>query len=776
MSLSVHQSLSASKESSFGIKKRKRDIDNMKTRPIQTAQIAQDALGLPFSPHFGDRYHAQIGPQQQAQHVFIEGHGLPQRWQGRDRFVVLETGFGLGYNFLATWAAWRADEKRCRVLAFLSLEAHPLTLLDLKALHQNSPWPELSQALTDAWPPLTPNWHVLHFEGGRVRLILALGDVAACLPQIRACVDAFDLDGFAPAHNPEMWQARLFKQMARLAAPQATVATWSSASTVREGLRSAGFEVRKAPGVGGKLHITLGGYAPSFTPRRAASVVAHQRPSSFISTGIGKTGKANDERRAIIVGAGLAGCSAAWGLARQGWQTAVWDRHANCAQAASGNAVGLFHGVVHTQDSMHARALRAAALQAQVVFKQAMNDGVTGDLQGLLRLISPTQDLKNEAPSDHDKTVKSWQTCLVDQGLPAEFAQVLNSIQASALAGCTLQHPAWFFPGGGWINPAELARWFLKIAGDYTQFCGEKAVARLEKTPYGWALFDEKDQLLGQAPCVVLANALDAKRLWATLHGESDASDAYLNQGLRKAFPARRIDDTVRMYGEEITTTLGTFCVSSVNQINEAWPMEAVRGQISRISTAHLPPELRALQPKLPIAGAGYLIPCGPQASSTRTDPPIDEQAPAWFFGATAQIGDLDPQVRQSDHASNWAGLMDLLGINVIKRPGGPLTLPHLQGRTQWRAVSRDRLPLIGGVPQKCTPDEQRPPDQARFVPREPGLFAYTALGSRGITWAALGGQILAAWVSGAPAPVEADLWDALDPARFRVRATRKSS
>jgi tRNA 5-methylaminomethyl-2-thiouridine biosynthesis bifunctional protein len=699
----------------------------MKTRPIQTAQVTQDAAGIPFSPHFGDRYHAKIGPQQQAQHVFIQGHGLPQRWQGRDRFVVLETGFGLGYNFLATWAAWRADEKRCQVLEFLSLEAHPLSLPDLQALHQNSPWPDLSQALIKAWPPLTPNWHVLHFEGGRVRLTLALGDVAACLPQIRACVDAFDLDGFAPAHNPEMWQARLFKQMARLAAPQATVATWSAAGAVREGLRSAGFEVRKAPGVGGKRHITLGVYAPSFTPRRAASA---QLASSFISSGIGTT---HVERRAIIVGAGLAGCSAAWALAEQGWQTQVWDQHTSCAQAASGNAVGLFHGVVHAQDGMHARALRAAALQAQVLVAQAIEDGVDGELHGLLRLISPFDERlshSDSANTNASNTVKTWQACLATQGLPASFAQVVDRTQASALAGCALQHPAWFFPGGGWIDPAALARWFLKTAGDRTQFCGEKAVARLEKTQRGWALFDAYDGFLGEAPCVVLANALDAKRLWATLEPPAD-------------------------------------------QENQPWPMEAVRGQISHIHAADLPDEWQALEPKLPIAGAGYVIARRAQASTES----IGASNSTWFFGATSQTGDFDPQVRTSDHASNWAGLMDLLGIDQM--PNQDLcqfdqTLPHLGGRTQWRAVSRDRLPLIGAVPQ--TSVHAPHPDQARFATREPGLFVYTALGSRGITWAALGAQILAAWVCGSPSPVEADIWDALDPARFRVRAARKSS
>ncbi len=691
----------------------------MKTHPIKPAQVTRDEQGIPFSPDVVDRYHAQIGPQQQAQQVFIQGHDLPKRWQQHDRFVVLETGFGLGYNFLATWAAWRADAQRSQTLEFLSVEAHPLALADLQNLHQNSPWPELSQALIKAWPPLTPNWHVLHFEGGRVRLLLALGDVAACLPQIRACVDAFDLDGFSPQLNPEMWQAKLFKQMARLAAPGASVATWSSAGMVRQGLRSAGFEVHKAPGVGGKRHITLGTYAPKFVPRKPP-IAAQQRPSSLLTAT-----NNNTERRTIIVGAGLAGCSAAWALAQQGWRSEVWDRHSACASDASGNWAGLFHGVVHAQGGMHARALRAAALQAQIVLKQALQDGVSGEQRGLLRLITPA----DEPGCSQDDLINTWRAHLSAQGLPPSYAQVLDAKEASSVAAHPIEHPAWFFPGGGWIDPGALACWFLKTAGERSQFCGDKAVARLEKTKRGWALLDAKHQLLGEAPCVVLASAADATRLWATLDSHADEP----------------------------------------KWAATAWPIERVRGQLSRLVHPDLACEL-----KVPVAGAGYVIPWqGHEAGRTpQPSSQVNEQPSALIFGATSQINDLDPDVRLSDHASNWVGLMELLG----KNPESHLfeQVSHkLQGRTQWRAVSRDRLPLIGGVPQLSKPGQKL--DQTRFAPREPGLFVYTALGSRGITWAALGAHMLAAWVCGSPAPVEADVWEALDPARFLVRAARKA-
>jgi tRNA 5-methylaminomethyl-2-thiouridine biosynthesis bifunctional protein len=196
--------------------------------------------------------------------------------------------------------------------------------------------------------------------------------------------------------------------------------------------------------------------------------------------------------------------------------------------------------------------------------------------------------------------------------------------------------------------------------------------------------------------------------------------------------------------------------------LGDAGPsMQAVRGQISMLATSTRvgAPRLPQL-PRMPITGAGYLL------------PEVNGQA---LFGATAQPGDADASVRSADHASNLAQLERLTGWRIDVDP------QHLEGRTAWRWVSVDRLPVIGAVPDPhgCIDEpgqRARRLDQPRFVPRQPGLFVFTGLGSRGITWCALGAQVLAAAVSGAPAPVEASLLDAVDPARFIVRRTRRRS
>jgi tRNA 5-methylaminomethyl-2-thiouridine biosynthesis bifunctional protein len=651
----------------------------VKTAPIVPAQIEPGPDGVPRAPAYDDLYHPRSGALAQAEHVFLAGNGLPARWAGRTNFTILETGFGLGSNFLATWAAWRADPQRCERLHFVSIEAHPLQRADLAGLARDPALRELAAELAAAWPPLVANLHRIDFDGGRMQLSLCFGDVAAWLPELVANVDAVYLDGFAPDRNPQMWQPRLFKAIARLAVPGTTAATWSAARLARDGLAAAGFVVEHAAGRGGKRDITRARYAPRHVVRRAPARSG---------------GPATGERHALVVGAGLAGCATAWALAQQGWSCTLVDRHAGPAAEASGNPAGLFHGIVNPQDGAHARFNRAAALQAAAAVRHAIDDvAAAGRVEGLLRL------------ETGGASAAALQATLDALGLPPDYVQALEPAAASERAGVPLRHPAWFYPGGGWVDPAALARCFLRRAGERASFRGNVQVERIEARNGGWALVDAIGGTLAQAPVLVLANAGDALRL------------------------------------------LGS----------PAWPVEPIRGQLTQLPVGAFTAAAIDL-PRLPVAGAGYLLPAH------------DGQV---CFGATNQPGDRDPAVRIGDHRTNLAQLERLLGRSVS------IDLRQAGGRTAWRWSSRDRLPVVGAVPLRSAgvaAGSAARLDQPRFVPREPGLFVFTALGSRGITWSALGAQVIAAAVSGAPVPLEADLLDAIDPARYLVRALRRAA
>ncbi len=674
----------------------------MNTQPIQPARIEFDAQGLPRSPDYDDIYHPLAGAFLQAEHVFLAGNGLPGRWLASEpaaappaRFCILETGFGLGNNFLSTWRAWRDSPEPRPALDFISIEKHPLTAVDLRRVHAGSPVPELAAQLLAQWPPLTPNLHSLDFEGGRVRLLLCLGDALAWLPELSARVDAFYLDGFAPAKNPALWQDRIYKAFARLAAPGATVATWSAAHGIRDGLRSAGFEAVLAQGKGGKRDITLARYAPRFTPRpspRQRTAAQRQAPG-----------------HALIVGAGLAGCAAAWALARQGWRSTVVDRHSEAAQEASGNPAGLFHGVVHGHDGAHARFNRAASLRAHTVIQDALAEwarsspagaGPGGSASGLLRL-----QTDGTTPAD-------MQVMLDRLGLPADYVQALDAAQAGLSCGLPLPAPAWFYPRGGWVQPGRLCRHWLEQS--QADFRGGADVHAIDAGAHGWAALDAHGSVIAQAPVLVLANA-------------------------GQALP---------LLGEP------------------PWGVENVRGQISRLpwpQAGQGPSDVLKLDalPSVPVAGSGYLL------------PPVDGHM---VFGATSQSGDTDPRVRAEDHAANLAQLARLLGRQApFNKSAASIGDTADTGRTAWRCVAPDRLPIVGAVPDMAAwaASPTRPP-HARLVPRRPGLHVLTGLGSRGITWAPLAAEVLASGITGSAAPLESSLLDAIDPGRFLARSARR--
>jgi len=671
----------------------------MKTAPIVPADVDfSDPLG-PSAPAFGDRYHATYGAFEQAAHVFLGGNGLPQRWRDRAAFTILETGFGLGNNFLATWAAWRADLQRPARLRFVSIEKHPLRVADLRRALASSREPELAMQLWLSWPPLTPDWHVLPFDDGRVELLLVLGDAAQRLRELVASVDAFYLDGFAPDRNPQMWSPEIFKALSRLAAPGATAATWSAARAVRDGLQQAGFAWRAADGIGGKRHVTQADFAPRAPLRKPVARTGDRRVKT-----------------AAIVGGGLAGAACAQALAREGLQCTVFDRQPQPASAASGNPAGLFHGVFHPDDGVHARTHRAAALAAARAYGRAMANGVAGSPDGLLRL---TPEHADAAP---------LADALARSGLPPEYLQAWRPDQVQAAGGPA--SPAWFYPAGGWIAPAELVRWWLQADG--IAWRGGSAVARLQHDGAQWRLIDAAGATLAAVDAVVLANAGDATTLW------SRATDA---AGRALAADTRWVP-----------------------------ALAATRGQVSVVAAGT--PGLHA--PRRPIAGSGYAL--------TLANGDV-------LCGATTHADDPDTDVRLADHAHNLRQLASITGSTFsAPRPEWVETADderhlaatlvargQLHGRVGWRATAADRLPIVGAVPLQPTDDVAALPDQPRHWPRVPGLFVASGFGSRGLTWAPLAGRLIASWIADAPYPLPTDLVDALDPARFAARAVRAS-
>lgn len=270
--------------------------------PITPAEIAFGENGIPLSPEYGDVYHSADGGLGQSCNVFIQGCDLPAAWQAKSRFVILETGFGLGLNFLATWEAFRKHPGQCQTLHFISIEKHPLALDSLNRCH--AAWPQLAEfarALQAQWPVLVAGYHRLSFDEGRVQLTLIFDEAETALNQLEAKADAIYLDGFSPAKNPAIWSPEIMKQLGKLAAFDARLATWCVAGSVRQGLREAGFTVERKPGFGRKkerlearlAHASLAGRVPACMPeplvgRGACSANSPSRPLPSPTRGEGE--------------------------------------------------------------------------------------------------------------------------------------------------------------------------------------------------------------------------------------------------------------------------------------------------------------------------------------------------------------------------------------------------------------------------------------------------------------------------------------------------------
>ncbi len=431
--------------------------------PLAPAQLSFAADGTPFSQAYGDLYHSAGGGLQQAQHVFLQGNGLPARWRERRSFTILETGFGFGLSFLATWRAWREDPAHCGRLHFVSIEKHPFRIADLEVLFRQFPQLENeSTQLLALWPMLVPGMHRIEFEGGSVVLTLCFGDVAEALPQLQLAADAIYLDGFAPAKNPEMWAAPLLRHLGRLAAPEATLATWSVAASVRSALEGAGFAVEKTGGFGTKREMLLGRLART----------AWAEPIRF-------------KHSAIVIGAGIAGAAVCERLAARGWRVILIERHAEAAQEASGNPAGVFHPVVSPDDSLFARFTRASFLYLLRNWKSL--EGVQWERCGALQM---ARNKEEEA---------SQRRALATLGYPPHYAQFDES-----------RGGIWY-PEAGWVDPRSLVRALLARSGIEKKF--GVGIFDLQFSRETWNARDEQGNVIATAPVVILANASDALRL-----------------------------------------------------------------------------------------------------------------------------------------------------------------------------------------------------------------------------------------------------------------------
>lgn len=680
------------------------DLSCVKTATIEWRDNA------PFCTEFDDVYYHSEQPfsengLKETEYLFIQQNQLPTRWQNLAHqasayhkvFTIGETGFGTGLNFLAACDLWLKTAPKDWRLQFISTEIRPIAINDLKAIHTSwSVFPELTKELQENYPTLTPGVHLIEVAQGRIQLILMLGEANQMLKSIaqspdsslaiyqKKTIDAWFLDGFAPTKNPDLWSDEIVKTIASLSAENATFATFTCASAVRKGLANGGFHCEKVKGFGKKRESLRGQFAGGQL----------SKPPSVTNWFLDQTPSQSDNQTAIILGAGIAGCTAANALAKRGYSVTVIDRHQTAANEGSGNLQAVVYPKLSKQNDALPRINLAAMTLASRFYKPYWDQGL-GSQCGVLLLPDSDQSRDNL-----EQIAKRYQQ-------HPELVTAVDNQQICDISGLPLAATqGLFFPQLGWLPPQALCQTLLKeqqiplVGADITK------INRCSSSQQ-WILMDQSDTRIASADILVLATAYECQQFTQT---------EFL----------------------------------SVNQL---------RGQVT-----HLPHQKAASHLKTVICGKGYIAPLTNGIQSC---------------GASYNIGVFSKDTRAEDHSAN-------LQMMQNTDPGLAEAIQcsdkdQLEGRANYRATTNDYLPIVGPVPNEELFKQQF--DALRrdattavdsFGSYFPNLYIHCGLGSRGLSYAPLTAELLAAEINHEISPLERELRLAMHPARFLIRDLKR--
>jgi tRNA 5-methylaminomethyl-2-thiouridine biosynthesis bifunctional protein len=598
--------------------------------------------GQPFSSRFGDVYFSSDSGLEETRYMFLQGNRLAERFallSAGESFCIGETGFGTGLNFLCAWQLFEQTAPAGASLDFFSVEKFPLSDDELQAAM--ALWPELhvqAELLLSRWHRRVPGWNRWNLAGGRVRLTLAIGDVDVALPQLpETSVDAWFLDGFSPAKNPDMWSEVVLANIARASCNGATLATYTSAGWVRRGLQDAGFEVDKVQGFGRKREMVRGALVRGdFTPSPALPRGERElKRSAEMSSGFSfplpsgeswgggrlregvslpqSSTRNKTPRTALIIGGGIAGCAAAHALAQRGIAVTLIERTTQLANGASGNPRGILHARFGAGDNPLHRFVLAAYGHALGLFDQVLPvDGTVRAECGLLQLACNEVETKRIGR-------------LQEQDWPEHLLQFVDAAKATQLAGAEMNYGGLWFPAGGWIVPPKLC---AKLASHVhiTQRLGHE-VAILEKSDIGWRVSGTNTQGFkweAEADVALVCSAHSAKKFSQFAH----------------------------------------------------FSLRPVRGQITEVPQTQASKALQSV-----VCGDGYFSP---------------ELGGVHVIGATHAFDDESIEVRFTDHAENMAKLEEY--APQLFRALGETKEKNLTGRASIRCSAPGSMPLVGEV------------------------------------------------------------------------------
>lgn len=478
-------------------------------RDIHNATITWQDDGAPYSPDYDDVYFSRQGGMAETDHVFLNANELQARWLAAEQhtaagvFTIAELGFGTGLNFLSCWRLWQQTGCRHLRLHFISCEKHPLSHAALRqALLQ---WPELadlSSQLLRHYPDHSGGYHRLLLRTDSnpshpLVLDLYYGDALAMLQQQSspdAQVDAWFLDGFTPAHNPELWSDDILRSVARLSRPGTTLSSYSVTGRVVRALRELDFIVEKRKGFGSKRQML-------FACKQGSS-----------ERGGPKKVQPDRARQAVVIGAGLAGATTARALAERGVPVTVLEQASDIAQGASGNSQAVVQMRLNKQAGTHWQFHLHSYLFALRYYADlaGISDNVIDWHDcGVLTLDSAYTNTRHQVgkpgQADSDTLYAHY---------PTQLLHRVTAGQTQAITGVSLPEAGFLQPLGGWLNPAATCRACL----DHPLITVRHgvSVADIVNNNGRWQTVDHQGRQTSDSAILVIANSYAAREFRQT--------------------------------------------------------------------------------------------------------------------------------------------------------------------------------------------------------------------------------------------------------------------
>ncbi|APD94543.1 methyltransferase [Alteromonas mediterranea] len=725
------------------------------------AQVHFNESGTPVADHFDDVYFSNDSGIDETQHVFVAGNDLLERWQQwrNPTFVIAETGFGTGLNFLVAMRAFNEFKATnpnhpLKHLYFITTEKFPLPQQDMqRALEAFPALKDEAQALASLYPMGLEGCHRLHFDNHSTTLDLWIGDVHELLPQwhspVNGLIDAWFLDGFAPSKNPDMWTDVLFSQMARLSKTGTTFGTFTAAGIVKRGLAGVGFDIKKRKGFGRKRDMLTGVF------NQNNEKVQHKLRLPAGPYYRYANGRLDKTSKVAVVGSGLAAATACLALVKRGINTTLYFDGDTLASGASGNPQGGFYPQLHSEASIASRIQAHSFLYARQRYEHTIENvkaygltSVAHDFCGVIQL------------SFNDKVAERQNKLAAADVWPEALIRPVDSKEVSDIANLTLPYSGLYIGLGGWLSPPQLVDAMIEEALQSGKLELQPNHTYVSHKAIEGTLHNEDN---GASTGALDADDVDIAKGDSVNGSATQKVQICFNLGEPEKCAKGDLDSNTfdsdlpqeNVIADHLILALGAGAVNASDF--DSLSLRPVRGQVEAIPT-QMPIE----QLKTVLCHKGYMTPA------------LDDRH---ALGSTYVKNDLSTDVRSDETKTNLATHEQALANTSIVQ-----ALQHDdQARAATRLGSPDHQPVVGALHDFNALKKHydmlgvgKPLTSAPVLP-ESVVSTLTCLGSRGLTTAPLMAEVLVSSLCKEPLPLSNDLLNAVNTSRFMTREAIRS-